>query len=166
MKKLILFLVCLFALNVSAQDYYHYYASTSISIGTKNTYALTESIVTYQQVGDNSFLQLGCNLNFCVIDLEYYNNINLEFGFTLKTIEYIYCFATFIPHCSIHGNGVQTNGDIVDFWTNLNAGLEIRKNLNYGYVYTKLGISAEIDFNVIHDNIYLFCNIGYNYLIR
>lgn len=190
MKKiftfLILFVVILGA-NVNAQEVNsqdpHYYATVSFAAGNNIMESINYpdilscpmyvgSAGLFFQYPISSLINwvLSGTINIGYIGGDAFGEVNLNTGVHINATKNLYWQVYLTPHMSIHGKGVQTNGDMFESWFALSTGPGFKLDLPYGHVFLEVGFSKDIDIiyghNYQHDEIFMTATIGYRYLIR
>lgn len=109
------------------------------------------------------------NLAFGTMGHDMYAALFVGTGAKFFATEHLYWYISFYPHISIHGNGVQTNGDEVNLWTDACTGPGYRWDAPHGYWFVEVGISKGVDmiaprFNHKND-VFMYLTAGYSFRI-
>lgn len=187
MKKILtilLFVAMIF--GVSAQEYNpyepHYHAFTAITIGDN---AMASDNYSYPWTCQSTVFSTGMSFQYPITELtsiKLDGTLNLgKIGGDLRAMilvgtsvnfhatEHIYWHVNLLPRMIIHGDGVQTNGDVLDFWITLATGPGFEWKFGNNELFVECGISKGIDvishYNIHHDDVFMMATIGYRYRI-
>lgn len=188
MKKIftILLFVAMF-FGATAQDFNewenHYYATISLSVGnnvmassnidrpwTSPTDILIAGLRFEYPISEVVKWRIDGTLNIGRSGYDLISTVILNPSIDFHANEHIYWYISAFPIASIHGEGVQTNGDVLDIWVMLATGPGFEQKLGNGKLFVELGITRDIDIIThngrVHDDLFMMATVGYRYLIR
>lgn len=148
--------------GMASDNYAHPWISKAFlfNTGLNINYPLTENIVW----------TLDGNVSFGTVNKDLKTILCTGTGINFRASENIYWQLKFVPRLFLFGNGVHTEGDNISIWVDVLTGPGFKYDLNYGHLFLECGITK--DFTIVgvpghyHNDVYLFLNIGYRYLIR
>lgn len=161
----------------------NFFVSASIFVGDN---AMASNTFSYPWMCKTHIFNAGVGFRYYITDyIAQKFTGNLSFGFaggdikalitTTTSTEFyvsnhVYWHIDLLPLTSIHGNGVQTNGDYLDFWFHIATGIGFKYDLDiHNRICADFGISRGFDvvshFNNKHDDVFMFAIIGYQYFL-
>lgn len=187
MKKILtilLFVAMIFGASAQEYDPYepHVYGTAAITIGdnamasdnyaypwTCPTKVFTAGLTFQYPITELTSVKIDGTLNLGKFGDEIHPMILVGTSVEFHATEHIYWHVNLLPRMSIHGSGVQTNGDVLDFWITLATGPGFEWRFGNNNIFVELGISKGIDvisnYNIHHDDVFMMATVGYRYRI-